>query len=1265
MDAAQSSDGNWRNGARISRAGLGQKMIFANAMSIVRPLSTTSPSPRAIARSWVPRSFHDERDLESLLVNAETLEKELERPVNQNASVYSGLSTIYYRLFQLTRLEGYLTLAISNGWTGYNKLTKEDPDRAAIAGNLSSTLLSSHDCGGNSSIAHLDESLALAEEAIALTDKKDVYRNIYIHNVMKGLVSRSSQPGRSQDLSEAISRGDDLLRKGRSYPKWPDFAVTLCGALKTRYERRGSAMNSPAASDDLAKAIEIAQDVLKQAQDYPGLYRLAESLQDSLREKWNANKSVPGLKALILKSREFVHLAPKNSKHRLVALEMLAKDLERYVEMSGDSSTVDEILEYRKELVQAGEETTKTRMSFLQEFQEKLKSCYRDTSDGKISGEKFIAGEIDRSIRLSASQNQLHANELSRAIQSKFTRTGQEADLEESIRVCTEALNETSSGDLKSQTLLQCTLSLALENKYMREPTEETLLRVTDSCKTTIDNVPPDFNDICGLFTTIASIYARVYDQCSEEKYLNEAITVAQKALDESPEGISQTRATCASNLAGLWYRFFTRTGIPAFLDLELKVMEIAQNSVPPGNAALHATVLFNIGAALMLKYEASTELDDFKRAAEKVVEAADRMPIGHEDRPLQIANLGSVLGQRFRLVSHNIRDLELAILKGEESLKMTPLSSPFYASRAVRLGLNLELLCKEEKTPENMKRCIDTFMDAWNSRTSLGYDRLNGVVGAARILVMTRTEQNIERASQILCKAVESIPILNPDNLIETDQHYNLRRLAGLSADAAALVLESGRPASEALSVLELGRGIIASRYIDFKSDLSELESENQVLYQELQRHREALSSATSEGVAEDSGIRQEESLRALESTIRKIKTIPRFKTFLSQPNVKDLVQEAAKGPIVVLNVSEYRSDAILVTKAGITFLRLEKLSSTDADTKRREMMDLVLKNTPRTWARNNNKMKEILNWLWDVVAKPIMDELERLGLLATDKDQRLPRVYWICAGMMSWAPIHAAGALLSNPKESIAAKVISSYATTIKALRFARRGVHKKATPESRNMLIVPMEDTPGQRRLRGVTREVAAIVNGDWWTSSKTLTDPDPNPDEVIRNLLVHNFVHFACHGQSHSIDPSLSRLMLLKKDASPREVDSLSVKTLSNTLADDGSKAVAFLSACNSAESETSGLHDESIHIAAGFQLAGFRHVIGTLWYAVDDACVEITKEFYRSLFSDANTTDVIQSFDENVAAALHEAIGALREEEPDQPLMWAPFVHFGA
>ncbi|KAF5668796.1 hypothetical protein FDENT_11727 [Fusarium denticulatum] len=41
-----------------------------------------------------------------------------------------------------------------------------------------------------------------------------------------------------------------------------------------------------------------------------------------------------------------------------------------------------------------------------------------------------------------------------------------------------------------------------------------------------------------------------------------------------------------------------------------------------------------------------------------------------------------------------------------------------------------------------------------------------------------------------------------------------------------------------------------------------------------------------------------------------------------------------------------------------------------------------------------------------------------------------------------------------------------------------------------------------------------------------------------------------------------------------------------------------------------------LLDESPDLTSAFQLAGFRHVVGTLWAVSDQPCIDVAKEFYK-------------------------------------------------
>ena len=95
-------------------------------------------------------------------------------------------------------------------------------------------------------------------------------------------------------------------------------------------------------------------------------------------------------------------------------------------------------------------------------------------------------------------------------------------------------------------------------------------------------------------------------------------------------------------------------------------------------------------------------------------------------------------------------------------------------------------------------------------------------------------------------------------------------------------------------------------------------------------------------------------------------------------------------------------------------------------------------------------------------------------------------------------------------------------------------------------------------------------------------------------------------------------------------------------------------LAYLSAYSIAESIPPNLIDEVTHIVSSFHIAGFAHVIGTLWPSEDEACQMMAVDFYSTL----SKTD-------NVAVSYHTAIMGLMKKKPLQPQYWAPFIHFGA
>jgi CHAT domain-containing protein len=80
-----------------------------------------------------------------------------------------------------------------------------------------------------------------------------------------------------------------------------------------------------------------------------------------------------------------------------------------------------------------------------------------------------------------------------------------------------------------------------------------------------------------------------------------------------------------------------------------------------------------------------------------------------------------------------------------------------------------------------------------------------------------------------------------------------------------------------------------------------------------------------------------------------------------------------------------------------------------------------------------------------------------------------------------------------------------------------------------------------------------------------------------------------------------------------------------------------------------------LPDESLNILSAFHIAGFSHMIGSLWPVVDQANTRLVKAFYENLARDPNGS---------VAESLHHAVAGLREREPERPSLWTPHLHIG-
>ena len=503
----------------------------------------------------------------------------------------------------------------------------------------------------------------------------------------------------------------------------------------------------------------------------------------------------------------------------------------------------------------------------------------------------------------------------------------------------------------------------------------------------------------------------------------------------------------------------------------------------------------------------------------------------------------------------------------------------------------------------------------------------------AAMILA---SQSNRERSSELLHGALDLLPIVSPRSLEHLDKQYVLLQFRGLASMAAATALNAGKDVDHAIQLLELGRAIISGLLLEMRTDISALREQHPELAKEFVSLRDQLDSSAN-GTGVQTSISKDlawvlwtthrfEIETKFNEVTERIRGSAGFRNFLRSPTEDELMAAAKPGPVVLLNASSYRCDAFLIESHRMRLLELPNLCLKDTNEKVQR-----LGSNPYLYA-----IPSLLEWLWDVAAGPI---LETLDFLHSPSHDNWPHVWWIPTGALSRLPFYAAGLHLSGTTKTVLDRVMSSYSPSVKALIYGRQSAPQRHLGDSfHNALLVAMPETPGQKCLPFAIDEVAMVKDLCHSLELAPVEPPQLEKKEILEYLKTCKIFHFAGHGSTDPQEPSRSHLLL-----NDWKEDPLTMHDLRDCRLQESSPFLSYLSACSTGANKADGLIDEGIHLINACLLAGFRHVVGTLWEVSNKHCVDVAKILYRTL-QDEGITDMA------VCKGLHRALRTLRDHD---------------
>lgn len=1079
------------------------------------------------------------------------------------------------------------------------------PTRPSLLANYAGDLYVRFTQSGD--INDLEYSIELYTNSLADQSPTHVYRFSSLHGLAITLMSRFKAYGIPEDLDLAITHiASSMALCGPSHPEHISVIMVWTNCLIMRYETRGDITDLDAAVEHSEAAIHFCPS------KSPDYIPLLTHVNNVLSTRFSRRQDVRDLERII----EYCDSALRDVPHHHISNRVFAMDradalLQRHFQ-EGDLNALEHIISFYREIMQ-------------------------DLSRGHQAFPRALI-------------------QLASALQARFEQSGSADDLNCAVNHYRTACEACPPGHDHHSTAFSGLGNALLLRYQIFGPLgdlDECLVHLAHVVEARALTTYPDYPKDLANFAY--AIFVRFQNQ-HDIADLDIAVNYLQVARDHPNQ--SEGRHILTHLATALSARYDEREDIDDLQEC-IKLFETALPMFAPDNPqALH--LRRNLAHSLQKMYAKRQTIEDLNAAIAHFEAYMMISPEDHPDLPLTLIYLASCRHMRAKACKNDDdfgSALSLLATASEKLPEASPFFFPVYHLYTTIFGDYYRLT----EDDLYLKKAFQYHQLASNAP---GIHTWNHLTAALR----WRTDANVFHHTSALEAYKTSIKLLDRHVMATPTVSGRYKALLGgilrdtpsLAADATACAISAG-DLELAVELSEQGRGLLWSQMSRFRATINDLQAvddegrrladEFEFLSAELGRRQSDDSSGiktvteTLRRTQQEEGARQYRQVSSQwDAVVSKIRQKQGFAYFLTPMPYNELRTAAIAGPVVIINASIKRCDAIIITKIGpprlVPLLDASLMGiATLSDDFRN-----VLRNTAGV---GEEKMREkqlipVFRRLWDAVLAPVVEVL----LTIVPKGSR---VWWCPTSKLTSLPIHAAGPYRKGAS-NMPNVYVSSYTPTLSALIRSRRQTSSKVAPNIPSLVAIGQSkpnSRSGERELEAVGAELELV---------KSLVPPsmpcsDVSGDEgtvsgAIQALKINSWVHLACHGKQDLAQPFDSSFALRDKPLRLSDI----------IQAEPENPEFAFLSACHTAVGDKNA-PDEVIHLAAGMQFSGFRGVIGTMW-AVDDTTAHLmVKEFYSAMFS--GKIDCT-----NAARALNKASKAVDKDKVpmDQRVV---FIHIGA
>ncbi|MCI2423140.1 CHAT domain-containing protein [Saccharopolyspora sp. K220] len=803
---------------------------------------------------------------------------------------------------------------------------------------------------------------------------------------------------------------------------------------------------------------------------------------------------------------------------------------------------------------------------------------------------------------------------------NQFRRDNDVDNLDAAVQLLYEAAEVLPAGQHARLALSR--LGLALRLRFDEDGDPEDLRYAVDVlCRGAADTSRGDEN-LATLLFHLAGAAVEHFDCTGGHSALDRAVEMLYRSVSRL-RADDRRRASVLLSFSELLHRRFGTSLDPTMLDAAAEFADKAAACADVLDED-RGSALRALASCLIHRFELAGSTDDLDRAAVALDELDRLAPADGPVRWGYWMQRGQ-LAMREHEQSHGKNGLNTAIAMYRRVLDAMPEEDPERAAVAVELGNALQRQSKHNRR-RTYRLAYTLLHEAAELRTAPAGTRMRAATLAGHFAAEA---SRWDEAAAMFKAAMALLPLVSrfgpaPDAV----QRYELTTMV---ADAVACVVRDGAP-KQAVELLEHGRCLLLAQALGNRDEQTELADELPALATDLRRVRRLLDylpdnvvgAATRRKAME----RQRDLAERWTALVAEVRTHPAFEHYLEPPAFEQLSGAAADGPVVLVNVSAYGSDALLVTAGEAVGLSLPSLDIRNTAKYTRLLLE----------SSSAAHIREVLDWIWQSVADPVFNVLNYYYVTTygapPPENQPWPRIWWCPTGPAAFLPLHAAGS--DGPPGtglSVLERTVPSYTPTLQSLLHAREA--EFPIEQRRDPRVVL-----GNRAAHTEPRLLAQR-----WPSTKVLELTESARPTVLTALTEPGPVHFACQGTQRAHDCASGRL--IGTDGSPMFIGEIAQLRIPSEF--------AYVSA-NEVTVEQGIPPDAIAQLLPLLQHAGFKHVVGPLWPVQDGAAI------IDALYTDMDDDGALDP--SGAAVAVHRVVRALRQQHPHDPRLWAAHIHVG-